>query len=787
MYNLINVNNVNFDTTSVLKKLSGRMDVYIADTTTLANVYIKGQSGDFIATSNPVYTTIQGTFPNCLFVDQDVDTRYYRYIGTSTDMSTDINNEDAWVAIDQQYILKPQFTNQEFDGAISVHTVEDLRAIDTSTFDGLVTILLDGYYEQGDSPVRFYEWLSTSSNTDDAGEYIKPNAVSIGRWKLIDNTSPYVDIRIFGCQPTSSVNSTFECSSQMLAAFSYCNKYSKIVYFANPINGIGVYTFNGNLCLTNFDVYLDDKIYFQAKTGSTSSGITCNNFIKNSSDLFKTSTQTGTFNLICNEVRSSWKDEYTHNYTTLSPRTKVTVDSNSFPLTYHNLLIEFIVSYTKALSLTRCQIISDGKLDNSAYKMIFDSCPFTDRLFSTLSTDEDYLSLSTCYLSTLEGNDSFESVQNYVSCGLLNGQKLFNLVNIVASNLNIKGNALVNNITLKDGYVTRLNLSDMTQTSLSLDAVEVQTLACDGYLFGLNLTNAQIDNHVALDIGAINSQLSRYDIYCIASSVVDFGSTIESDFYCSGTLQCKESKFLGNVTQYPLNNRYDFLLERCRFEAAKHILSYDQTSGVNKPSGCLVDGRWTDNIIEGNTDNFIDLDRSVLEPADSAHNYQYLGNVGDGVIQNLGPKKLSTYIANYTAPAIQPLDAPLLYNGVADAGSFKRTFDLVPWFGTSAIYGPWIDYFAVGISAIEPIECNLKFETVSPALAVNGGTWAYETSAVMMHGSLCNNTAFGVPSATNTFMITEVNFGGGLWYENTFPGSESQGATKYPIVITIDK
>ena len=784
MYNLMNVNNINFDNS--IKPLRGRMDVYKASTTELAIIYVKGQSGNFEATSNPIYTTIKGTFPACLYANEDIDCRYFKYIGTNSDMSIDIDNDSAWEDMDQQLVLAPQFDNQAFDSTLVVHTLEELKLIDTTTFEGEVSIMIDGYYTQGDSPIRYYEWLENSTIADDGGEYIK-GPETVGRWHLLDIGNPYLDIRIFGCQPTSSVNTLFECSSQMLAVFSYCNKYSKIIYFANPVDGTGIYTFNGQACITNFDIYLDDKILFQAKTGTDSSSITCRNFIKNSSNLVVTSAQTGTFNLICNEVRSSWKDEYTHNYSTLSPRTKVIVDSNNFPLTYHNLLIEFIVSYTKALSLTNCQILSDGKLDNTAYKMIFDSCPFTDRLFSTLSTDKDYLSLSTCYLSTLEGNDNFESVQNYVSCGLLNGQKLFNLVNIVASSLTIKGNALVNNITLKDGYVTSLNLSDMTQTSLSLDGVEVQTLACDGYLFGLNLTNAQIDNHVALDIGSINSQLSRYDIYCIAAGVIDFGSTIESDFYCSGILQCKETKFLGNVTQYPLNNTYNFLLERCRFEAAKHILSYDKTIGVDKPSGCLVDGRWTDNIIEGNVDNFIDLDRSVLEPADRAHNYQYLGNVGDGVIQNLGPKKLSTYIANYTAPAIQPLDAPLLYNGVADAGSFKRTFDLVPWFGTSAIYGPWIDYFAVGISAIEPIECNLKFETVSPALAVNGGTWAYETSAVMMHGSLCNNTAFGVPSATNTFMITEVNFGGGLWYENTFPGSESQGATKYPIVITIDK
>lgn len=785
MYNLINVNNVNFDTTSVLKKLSGRMDVYIADTTTLANVYIKGQSGDFIATSNPVYTTIQGTFPNCLFVDQDVDTRYYRYIGTSSDMSTDINNEDAWVAIDQQYILKPQFTNQEFDGAITVHTVEDLRAIDTSTFDSLVTILLDGYYEQGDSPVRFYEWLSTSSSTDDAGEYIKPNDVSIGRWKLIDNTSPYLDIRIFGCQPTSSVNSTFECSSQMLAAFSYCNKYSKIVYFANPINGIGVYTFNGNLCLTNFDVYLDDKIYFQAKTGSTSSGITCNNFIKNSNDLVKTTAQTGTFTLTCNETRSSWKDEYTENYTTLAPRNKVYIDSNSFNLTYSNLEVEIITAYSKILNLTNCQIISEHLLNNSSSIMTFNNCNFTDKLFSTLNTDSDYLSLSSCDLSTLEGVDSFESEQNYLSCGLLNGQKSFDFLGRTIALLTIKGSAYNNVITINNAYLTALNINAMTQSTLSLVDTEVQTLSCDGILFGLDLMRSKIDNHLALDVGSINSTLSTYDIYTITNNLVDFGSTIKSDMYCLGVVECKESKLMGNINQWPLNNHYYFLFDKCRFEEAYHILGYN--SADTTPSGCIVDGRWLNNTVEGNTGNFIQLDRSILAEDDTAHTYRYEGNLGDNVIENKKTTNMQVYIYNQSLPAESPLSVPALYNGIDTFGDFHQTFGLAPGVLNVGKYGPWVNYFAVGISGIAPVNCNLKFMAGEVATSETlGGLWNYESSANIYHGSCCTNSAAGVPTDTDTFMITDVNFGGGLWYSNIFPGSEATASTKYKVAITID-
>jgi hypothetical protein len=786
MYNLLNVNNVNFN--DEIKPLQGRIDVYIANTTTLATIYAKGQNGNFIETANPVYTIAKGTFPTCLFADQDIDCRYFKYIGSNSDMSVDIDNDDAWEAMDQQYLLKPQFDSQVFNSNLLVHTIAELRALDTSTFTTSVSVMIDGYYVQGDSPVRFYEWLSTSTITEDTGEYIKPNDVSVGRWHLINLETPYIDIRIFGCQPTSSVNSLFECSSEMLNAFAYCNKYSKIVYFANPINGTGVYTFNGQNCVTNFDIYLDDKIKFQAKTGTTSSSITCRNFIKESLNLVDTSAQTGTFTLTANEIRSSWKDENVHDYTILIPRNKVLVDVNSFPLTYLNLTIEFLVAYNKALSLTSCQIISDKKLNNGSYKMSFDKCNFTDRLFSTLNLDSDYLSISECYLASLEGIDSFESVQNYITCGLMNEQIVFNLMGKTISSLTISGSAINRNITLIDGIITALTISNMDQTSFNLDTCEISTLVINDYLFSLDLTNSTINNHLAANIGTINSRNSTYDIYALCANLLDYGSTIKSDMYCSGVIECNESFFQSsNITEWPLTNEYNFLFNKCRFEESKHVLSYDQSSGATVPSGCIVNGRWLQNISEGNSSNFIDLDRSILEPNDALHTYQYIGNEGENVITNKGSIDMEVYISNQNSPTSQPFDAPLLYNGTTTALGGHQTFDLVPWFATSAAYGPWIDYFAVGMSGIEPINCNLKFRVNGDTSTVLGGLFAIETSANLIHGSLCEVSGYGVPSATDTFMLTETNFGGGIWYGSTFPGSESTATTKYPIVITIDK
>lgn len=137
-------------------------------------------------------------------------------------------------------------------------------------------IILLGYYSIGDARVRTLVFDSTSTDTPNDGNRVRPNGYGTGLW--IEDSSTFVDARDFGC-----IHPTLTTNSNIAQAVSYCSSENIELKFP-----AGVYNVSGGSISFDCPVSVDSGAFFNVV------GIDIFNFIPNGEFKLPSGVQFGT-------------------------------------------------------------------------------------------------------------------------------------------------------------------------------------------------------------------------------------------------------------------------------------------------------------------------------------------------------------------------------------------------------------------------------------------------------------------------------------------------------------
>lgn len=168
------------------KPMAGRVTFYAHDSDTKIDVFTM-QGEDFVQAQNPQLLNNAGRLADTIFFDSAIiDVFIEKYIGFPGQMSEE-STDTEFEPFDNFEI---GFQIPAGESVPKVGTIEELKGADVSTGVVLVT----GYYQDGDSPARFYLWDESSSNTEDGGYVIASDNEDAGRW-----------IMLWGCETIPSI------------------------------------------------------------------------------------------------------------------------------------------------------------------------------------------------------------------------------------------------------------------------------------------------------------------------------------------------------------------------------------------------------------------------------------------------------------------------------------------------------------------------------------------------------------------------------------------------------
>ena len=157
--------------------LVGRVTFYVHDSDVKATVFSM-QGDTFVESQNPQLLNNAGRLEDTVFFDAAIiDVSIQQYIGETGHMTPDSPDSD-FAPFDHFEI---GFQIPAGESVPKVGTIEELKGADVSTGVVLVT----GYYQDGDSPARFYLWDESSSNTEDGGYVIASDNEDAGRWIML--------------------------------------------------------------------------------------------------------------------------------------------------------------------------------------------------------------------------------------------------------------------------------------------------------------------------------------------------------------------------------------------------------------------------------------------------------------------------------------------------------------------------------------------------------------------------------------------------------------------------
>src|SRR6266705_501472 len=114
---------------------------------------------------------------------------------------------------------------------VGLNAIDDLRSSHVYRL-GFKRVWTRGYYSPGDEGGGAYTWNDTSTHTDDAGGYVKPNSVKgAGRWILLP-TNGVVNFRQFGGRNeyVHPGKVGYDNRQAMINALDFCNGYTALGY-----------------------------------------------------------------------------------------------------------------------------------------------------------------------------------------------------------------------------------------------------------------------------------------------------------------------------------------------------------------------------------------------------------------------------------------------------------------------------------------------------------------------------------------------------------------------------
>ena len=574
---------------------------------TTDNVTIYNSDGT-VALRNPEFTDMLGRTEYQVFVDSEADVTayFYKYVGNGDMMGTEFDDYDPerWEYQYSSDNLDPaKVVTLDADTAHGVATMADMRAKDPDDVPAVNDtkfLWLYGYYNAGDKSPVLYVWDSASLSNDDGGAVICPSSVSgPGRWILASKEYIF-DVRHFGIFGQSDKYSTdYSYTSQLSNCADYLAKEGLNAWFPEIYNSLAYYLFDGtNTFSIPGDIYISDGVRFMCKTGTSGTAIQCANIHKAAPYLFDSSVQTGSATLTADNINMSWVG----GQVTGNARNSWTIDTSDFARVITGKSVIFETNGHYGLQLDKCHVES--------HKAITGNIVMQNMAVKTEWFADNYswsnLSLYNCTVTLRDCKDAdtyilLKNKMGQVDYGDLGEQTVHNasfgagaVVENCGGTATFAGDAELHNVTLTASFTastTYLNCLDTwltingtpTFTMIQLDRGSIGGSAGINILNTLKCTDVTIDNSVSL-LGAT----LLLDNCVINGAISHLGSPIEE-----------------NVRNCIFNNSITI-------------------SGGEADS--VVHAVWQDNV--GFAASPIVLDRTYLDPDDTAHTYTYSGNSG---------------------------------------------------------------------------------------------------------------------------------------------------------------
>ena len=621
---------------------------------TTDNVIIYNSDGT-VALRNPEFTDMLGRTEYQVFVDSEADVTayFYKYVGNGDMMGTAFDDYDPerWEYQYSSDNLDPaKVITLEADTAHGVATMADMRAKDPDdvpVVNGSKFMWLYGYYQSGDKSPVLYVWDSASLRNDDGGAVICPSSVSgQGRWILASKDYIF-DVRHFGIFGQVDKYSTdYSYTSQLSNCADYLTKEGMNAWFPELYNSLAYYLFDGtNTFSIPGDIYISDGVRFMCKTGTSGTAIQCANIHKAAPYLFDSSVQTGSATLTADNINISWVG----GQVTGNARNSWTIDTSDFARVITGKRIIFEVNGHYGIQLDNCQVESHKAITGP---IVMQNMPIKTEWFAD-NYSWGNLSLYNCTvkLQDCKDADTYILLKNKLlqyDYGDLGEQTVHNasfgagaVVENCGGTATFAGDAELHNVTLTASFTASTTYINCLDTWLTINGTPTFTM--------IQMNRGSIGGSAGINI--LNT-LKCTDV-TIDNSVSLLGATLLLDnCVINGAIS-----HLGNPIEENVRN--------CIFNNSITI-SGGETDSV-------VHAIWQDNV--GFVASPIVLDRTYLDPDDTAHTYTYSGNTGTFVQRDhvvLAPAML-LYSSEITTSFVQPFTYLSFSSGMNNDGTTDTT------------------------------------------------------------------------------------------------------------------
>jgi hypothetical protein len=194
---------------------------------------------------NPIPIDINGNIPQ-VFGDKFYKVYQYAIKPTGTNFPADYD-----FILD--FFWDASTTSSDVGSLGFVDSVSALKALSPSNGD---SIGLLGYYVKGDARFRVLTFNSTSIDTPNNGNRIRPNGYGAGNWE--ENSSSVIYASDFGLlNPSATVN------GNLAQLVSWCNSQNVACVFDK-----GIYNITSGSAVFNNQTTIEDGVYFNATGGA---------------------------------------------------------------------------------------------------------------------------------------------------------------------------------------------------------------------------------------------------------------------------------------------------------------------------------------------------------------------------------------------------------------------------------------------------------------------------------------------------------------------------------------
>lgn len=528
------------------KPLAGCVQFMLKDGNTVAPIF----DGDMVPLSNPQLTDILGRTVNQVFIDAEVISYMYKYVGRGTlaeeeALGIDTSDESKWslqYTVESAAIDTRSIEGTSAAGVPDIDTLRELDVAEVPEIYGHKIVTLHGYYEAGDCEAVNYIWDNDSTLNDDNGSVIAPNNRLTGRWILVRPTE-HCDSRHFGVFPQDSVDADIDHSTRITQLISYCNTCSIKPYF-NGSQAYPYFIYNSIAYNSRNTIDVSDDTKFVDKgTGNRFYGEWNGNpyFVNANTKLNS------------KFVRHSWHiGSYDSDGTV-----QYIVDSTWSPVFLSNIEAVLEISPASSSQFNDCEMTSNEKITNSV--VLENMTIHTDWFADNYNWGN--LSMYNCNIILQNCKDAntyvlLKNKQNEADYGDLGEQTLSNtqlLPNAIAenaafNNVTLVGDTELHNISgtvMLSGSAYNLNFVDCWLTITNSSQIVMDNIA---WRRGSVTATAQIQPLTSLMLDNVEVNAPFYSIGVEAQM---YGCSIRTTQHLFRDVQIIDCRIFSAIRQYP--------------------------------------------------------------------------------------------------------------------------------------------------------------------------------------------------------------------------------------------